>query len=116
RAQLAERLGHRIDAYRGRPCDGLLPGEKARSIAGPQMEIPEPVGAPARAAQAQREHALLAGPDSQRERVPAGDELEPVRDVEQQLEPGRSGPGLERELERDLVVLEHALAVELKPG
>src|SRR6266487_5426765 len=71
---------------------------------------------PTGAAQAQREHTLLAGPESQRERVPAGDELEPSRDLDQQLEPGSSDLGLERDLERDLVVLEHALAVELEPG
>src|SRR5207237_6663664 len=77
------------------------------------MDVAEPVGAPAGAAEPELEQPFLAGLEPERDRIPAADRLEPTRDLDQELEPRYGVPGIELQLERDLIVLEHALAIEL---
>src|SRR6266536_5607629 len=77
------------------------------------MDVAEPVGAPAGAAEAELEQPLFADLEPKRDRIPAADQLEPARDLDQELEPRHRVASVELHLERDLIVLEHALAVEL---
>src|SRR5438034_6048274 len=77
------------------------------------MDVAEPVGAPAGAAEAELEHPFLANLEPKRDRIPAADQLEPARDLDQELEPRDRVASVELQLERDLVVLQDALPVEL---
>src|SRR5882724_4747973 len=77
------------------------------------MDVAEPVGAPAGAAEAELEHPFLADLEPKRDRIPAADQLEPARDLDQELEPRDRVASIELHLQRDLVVLQDALPVEL---
>src|SRR6266480_3227490 len=77
------------------------------------MDVAEPVGAPAGTAEAELEHPFLADLEPKRDRIPAADQLEPARDLDQELEPRDRVASIELQLQRDLVVLQDALPVEL---
>src|SRR5206468_6247262 len=77
------------------------------------MDVAEPVGAPAGAAEAELEHPFLADLEPKRDRIPAADQLEPARDLDQELEPRDRVASIELHLQRNLVVLQDALPVEL---
>src|SRR6266550_68408 len=77
------------------------------------MDVAEPVGAPAGAAETELEHPFLADLEPKRDRIPAADQLEPARDLDQELEPRDRVASIELQLQRDLVVLQDALPVEL---
>ena len=112
--ELAQLLGPGVDAKGFGPSKRLIPGEQTRRVPRSQMHVAEPVRAPAGAAEPELEQAFLADLEPERDGIPAADQLEPTRDLEQELEPRHRVAGVELHLERDLVTLEHALAVELE--
>ena len=89
-----------------------LPDLEAQPVAPAHANVAEHVVAPPDAPEPEWERALVVPAEPQRDGVLAGDELEPARHHEDELEAlDRRGDG-ELELGLDLVALERSLTVE----
>src|SRR5213076_1865519 len=97
--ELSQLFRTRVDAQHRRSIERPLPGEQARGVARPQMDLAEAVGPPACAPEPKLEQTVLAGVEAQRDRILSLDQLEPARNLDQELEARRVIAGVELDLD-----------------
>ena len=111
------RSGRRVDLQRTPAVDASLEADETDPVARPEPHVAELDRRPARAAQAERELALLVGGEPQRDGVAAFGDLDPLGEREPHLEPVDRRRRHRTVTSRlDDVALERSLAIELDPG
>ena len=109
----AQGLGERVHAQSLLPVEPGLPDGQPQPVAGAEADVAELVVAPAGAAQRQLERAFVLPAETERLRARAGDDLEPVRDDQHQLEPLDRHVRGDRQLHVELVLLERGRTLDV---